>query len=245
MRAILLTLCAALAFGAPVLAAAQTPPPVMTRPAPPADPLVTPQQLDLARIFPPPPADDSLAGLADLEAVLGIQAIRTREQEAEARVDADLGAYDWARSILGEGFDAVDYPLTTALLERVRRDGVQLVWESKGFYPRRDRPVERDERVWRSLGGGHNDSSYPSARALGTRIWAGVLADVFPSRADDLMEAADRSAWMRVTGGAHYPTDIAASRILGDAFLTRLRANPEYQRLLAQAREEARIVRAP
>lgn len=245
MRRTVLILCAALMMGAPAVAVAQTPPPVMTRPAPPADPLVTPDELDLARIFPPPPSDDSLAGLSDLETVLGIQAIRTREQEAEARADADLGAYDWARSILGEGFDAADYPLTTALLERVRRDGVQLVWESKAFHPRRDRPVERDERVWRALGGGHNDSSYPSARALGTRIWAGVLADVFPSRADDLMEAADRSAWMRVTGGAHYPTDIAASRILGDAFLERLRSRPEYQRLLDQAREEARIVRAP
>jgi len=41
-----------------------------------------------------------------------------------------------------------------------------------------------------------------------------------------------------VLGGVHYPSDVAAGRILGNAIADKMLANPEFQAALAKAKAE-------
>ncbi|MDQ8755373.1 hypothetical protein RCO27_03950 [Sphingosinicella sp. LHD-64] len=185
-----------------------------------------------------PPADNSLAGTADLEAVFIVEALRTPELAREAALDGDMPPLDWARRALGPGYDPARQPAAFALFEAVRADMTRTVDVIKARGPQRARPHQRDPRVRPSLSiEGHGTNSWPSGRAAATRVWADVLADLFPERANSLRAAASRSAQLRVIGGVHYPTDLIAGFRLADVFLERLHANPLYQCRLAAARE--------
>ena len=188
----------------------------------------------LAQI-PAPPNDSSIAGQADLDAVLLVQTIRSPSDEAAASLDADLGPADWARRALGPAYDPRRHPERFALFERARRDMTALVDLVKAKGPQRPRPAARDPRVKPSLSvAGHGANSWPSGRAAAARAWAGILSDLFPERADALSAAARRTGEYRVIGGVHYPTDLVAGHWLADAFLARLRAHFGYRAELAR-----------
>ncbi len=197
------------------------------------------ETLDLARVLPRWPEDDSLAGRADLEAVHDLQRLRTPEHEAEALADASRGPMAWAREVLGPGFDAGRLPRTTALLVAVHDDMRAVNRAANAVHGWHERPVVRDPTLRPSLPAGAPPTpAWPSARTAGTRVWAGVLCDLMPAQCPRLQDAAARSGWLRAVGGVHYPTDITAGRIVADAFLGHLRAVPAYAAALGPAREE-------
>jgi acid phosphatase (class A) len=187
----------------------------------------------------PPPADDTLAGAADLVAVLVVQGLRDGDVEVEARIDGDLPALTWALRALGPGYDPAYQPAAFALFDAVRVDMTRAVDMIKAQGAQRVRPHQRDPRVKPSLSiEGHGSNSWPSGRAAATRVWAGVLTDLFPERAPQLEAAADRSATLRLIGGVHYPTDLVEGKRLADMFLERLRANSTYRTQIQRAKVE-------
>jgi acid phosphatase (class A) len=185
-----------------------------------------------------PPQDGDLASEADLEAVLIAQRQRSEIEAYAAAFDGELSPLAWAMQALGRGYTPQTYPDSFALFDAVRADMSKAVDVIKEKGPQRKRPHQQDSRVTPSLSvSEHQSNSWPSGRAAATRVWAGVLADLFPERKAALVRAADRSAALRLIGGVHYPTDLAAGRRLADAFLARLRTQPLYQQKLAQARK--------
>ena len=67
--------------------------------------------IEVTKILPPPPVEGSVAALADLEAVLRVQASRTPEQVAWAkRVERDSVYYH--ATIVGDWFAAENVPAT-------------------------------------------------------------------------------------------------------------------------------------
>lgn len=191
--------------------------------------------------MPPPPSDGSLAGRADLEAVLLIQQTRTPDQERAAEADADVGSVAWAMQALGPGYSPETHPRHFALFERARADMTRVVDVIKAEGPQRPRPASRDARVRPSLSvAGHGANSWPSGRAAATRAWAGILADIFPERAEAVQAKARISAAHRIIGGVHYPTDVVAGDDLADAFLLRLRANRAYREELSELTSASR-----
>lgn len=185
-----------------------------------------------------PPGDGSVAGAADLETVHIIEGLRTPAVEREAAIDGDMPALQWAERSLGPGYSPDRQPAAFALFELVRSDMTKVVDDVKAAGYQRQRPHQRDPGVRPSLSiEGHGSNAWPSGRAAATRVWAGVLADIFPERSDALVLAARRSAHLRVIGGVHYPTDLIAGYRLADAFLAKLRASPLYQCRLAAARQ--------
>jgi acid phosphatase (class A) len=212
---------ALLLAGAPLLAKAATPVPVY----------VDARTLDLAAILPQPPADDQLAGRADLATVLAVQTERSAAQQTAAREDAERGPLPWLRAIDAAWGDSL-WPLAEQLISRVRADFEPLAHVSP--WPRRPRPVERDARVQPLIEVRHG--AYPSARTASTRIWAEVFGSLVPTRTPALLAAAERSAWLRVIAGVHYPTDLEGGRLLAGAFIAALWRSDRWQTDVERAR---------
>lgn len=103
----------------------------------------------LVELLPPPPAEDSIAGRADLETVLQVQADRTTNQIQRAKRVASQTVSSFARPVLGEWFDLRDFPRTKAIfddIDKERRmivdDQVKMHWKEDVGIPRHARRAE-------------------------------------------------------------------------------------------------------
>jgi acid phosphatase (class A) len=59
--------------------------------------------------------------------------------------------------------------------------------------------------------------AYPSGHTTMARLYARVLAHMYPERAEAFMRRGDEISMHRVLGGVHHPSDIVAGKKLGDA----------------------------
>lgn len=194
----------------------------------------------LVALLPPPPAPDSVPALADLETVKQIQAWRSPEQAAlAARVDA-WDVWDFSE-VLGPWFAKDGLPQTARFFKQV---GDELAEVSLGAKKRfkRPRPPKVDAGLQPVIRVPAS-ASYPSGHSLYLFMEAEVLADLFPELRARLLEYAHRAAWARVLGGVHFPSDIVAGRLLGQAFVAALRRNPAYAVQLETCRAEMAAAR--
>ncbi|HBB67997.1 MAG: hypothetical protein A2X28_07345 [Elusimicrobia bacterium GWA2_56_46] len=174
--------------------------------------------------FPPPPAADSEAQKADLALVLDRQEKRTEAECAGARVTAGAGyRFFWGDK---SPFPA---PLPGEVKDFFRRldyDAGESVTALKDRF-RRPRPfnayTEVRPCVKKSAG-----YSYPSGHSSCAWLFALVLGDIIPARRAEFIKRADEIAMDRVTGGVHYPSDVAAGKVFGDAFHAELLKSPAY-----------------
>jgi acid phosphatase (class A) len=67
-----------------------------------------------------------------------------------------------------------------------------------------------------------------------------LLAELFPDRKEAILATGRDIGWDRVLLGKHFPTDIYAGRVLGQAIVRELLANPAFQHDLAEAKAEMR-----
>ena len=226
------------------IASAQAPAPVPAPTSSPSVPVTTyvvPEVLFKASPLPQWP-QSAIAIEADLQAVLAAQASRTPSDTQEALLDAARGPLAWAQDAAGLGptFTEQRYPAATTLLLALHED-MRAVNRAanleKGY---RVRPSGVDSRVKSIFADNLNNSaSYPSARSASSRVWALLLGDVFNLRRAALLAHADRTAQLRLLGGAHFPSDIDAGKRLGDAYYSQVFADPSFQQALARARQEA------
>jgi hypothetical protein len=83
-----------------------------------------------------------------------------------------------------------------------------------------------------------DSGSYPSGHAMLGWLWASILAEISPDRADALFAKAIAFGESRVVCGFHYPSDIQAGRLAAAALLERLHTNPDFMAQLQAAREQ-------
>jgi acid phosphatase (class A) len=101
-----------------------------------------------------------------------------------------------------------------------------------------------DSRVMPSLADpGVNSPSYPSARAASSRVWALLLADIFPHRRESLMSMAERSAQLRLIAGVHFPSDLAAGTLVANAAYAWLQSDGDFKRSLQAAKGQSTLRR--
>lgn len=186
---------------------------------------VSPELFRSAR-FSPPPAPGSAGQKEDVAAVLELQKKRTAADCARAVATAVVN-YDH----LWGGNSPFRSPLPAEVKEFFRRldyDAGEAVGVMKNKFAR-PRPFIAFKEVRPCIGksGGY---SYPSGHAAYARIFAEALGDIVPARKFEFLMRADGIASDRVLGGVHYPTDVAAGKLLGDEFHARLLANPAYLR---------------
>ena len=196
---------------------------------------VKPDVFDFKALLPPPPAPESLAAKADLDAVLQVQGWRTPEDVAWAKlVEAD-NVFNHA-DIIGRWFAPENLPVTAAFFHDIGDDLRALEAAAKKLFSRA-RPPGVDASVQPCVTVPAS-SSYPSGSALQAFVWAEILAGIFPEKRGELILRAERAAWGRVVGGVHFPTDIVAGRTLADAYLAQCRKSPAFHTALDQCRAE-------
>jgi acid phosphatase (class A) len=126
-------------------------------------------------------------------------------------------------------------PTTEAFFERVQADAAAVTDEAKGSW-KRPRPYTLEP----SLASGKLEKSfaYPSGHATEAMVLALVLVELFPDQREAIVTIGRNLGWHRVWIGRHYPTDIYAGRVFAQAIVREMKANPDFQHDLAEARVE-------
>ncbi|WP_438481128.1 phosphatase PAP2 family protein [Oleiharenicola lentus] len=190
---------------------------------------------DATKAIPVAPKDDSLTTIADLEVVYQVQQRRTPEQIAVSGYFADNTVFQYDAAI-GTWFTAVNLPKTSELFLQVYADRFAISSKGKEVW-NRPRPPLLDKRI-RVTAPLPKSGSYPSGHSTQAFLWAGLLAEIFPEQRAALRERAELVAWSRVTAGVHYPSDIVAGRMLGDALVKEFMKVPAFRTALDEVKAE-------
>jgi acid phosphatase (class A) len=218
---------------------------------------ITPAQIDLAQMLPPPPAPGSNAQRRDIAAMLAVQRARTKATAARAVADNPFSVFRFA-DVLGPNFNAAGLPKLAAFLDRVWRDIDALTSGTRNYW-HRDRPflIERNIHPVDDLKKGLcNDEpghgtvapscpngfkySYPSGHtAFGTAM-AIILAQMVPEQRAALFARGWQYGDNRIVAGVHYPTDVEAGRIAAAVIVVLMMQNEHFRADLAAAKAELR-----
>jgi acid phosphatase (class A) len=229
-------LSAALWVAVGVLAVPVAPQPGLPA-APSASHFIAPGLIDVAALLPPPPAADSVVQCAEIEVLLNLQAERTPAQVAQANRVNTEDVFAFGSDVLGQWFNATNLPQTAAFFAQVREDFIAINRSSKVLFNRR-RPPFVDARI-KPCVEFSDTGAYPSGHAMQSAIWAELLSRIFPEQSAALQRRASETRWSRLLGGVHYPSDVEAGRVVGDAIAREMLQNTGLQETLLQLRSEA------
>jgi acid phosphatase (class A) len=189
---------------------------------------------DALELLAPPPLPGSAEQEADLVEVRAVAASATMDQKAAAMAEKKFTVFNFTVPV-GGFFKADKLPKTVAFFQRVQADAASVVDGAKDHY-QRPRPYVIDP----SLANGKLETSfsYPSGHSTETMTLGLVLSEVFPEKRDAILAHARLMGWHRVQIARHYPTDIYAGRVLAQAIVREMNANPQFQHDLAEVKGE-------
>ncbi len=164
-------------------------------------------------ILPPPPADDSPAGLADLSVLLYVQANRTPDQVELAKKMESPSVFAMGREIFGPWFTRENLPKTAEILRQTSKATEPVLNDAKKNW-HRPRPYVRSTLITPVVGKPNDAGSYPSGHTFGIAIPEFLLSAAFPAHAAGFDEKIHRVMWGRIVGGVHFPSDTEAGRLL-------------------------------
>jgi acid phosphatase (class A) len=199
-----------------------------------SDRYLAPGHPDGVALLAPPPAPGSEEEAADLQMSRGVVKARTDAETAIAIEDMKLNIFNFAQ-VIGPGFQQGRFLKTEAFLAKVRTETSALVTALKTNW-NRPRPYQMDASL--SFGKPESSSSYPSGHSTVGTVNALVLAELFPNKHEAILALGRRIGWDRVLTGYHFLTDVRAGRVLGQAIVREMMANPFFQHDLAEAKKE-------
>ena len=217
----------------------------------PADGFLSPGRApDSLALLPPPPADNSIAFLADQAAYRQATELSDPQRVQQAIRDADFMHFEHAFSkALGLPISAKHTPRLYHLLQGVLHDSLDQAMMSAKDHYQRTRPFvffqrsscTPDQEAMLARNG-----SYPSGHASFGWATALVLAQINPARADEILRRGYEFGQSRVMCGVHWQSDVTSGRLLGAAVVSALQASPRFAQALEQAqREFARLSARP
>jgi acid phosphatase (class A) len=172
---------------------------------------------------------------ADLASARAVFKGRTPAEAARAAKDSSLSIFLFAPAI-GPFFEPGRFPRIEALFKKVGNDIAEPLDKAKDHW-QRHRPYQLDEQL--SLGLPEPSYGYPSGHSTRGTVQALLLAELFPEQKAAILEIGRNIGWDRVLIGKHFPTDIYAARVLGQAIVREFLASPAFQHDLAEAKAEA------
>ena len=195
---------------------------------------LAPGKPDVFALLAPPPLPGSAEQDADLAEVRAVSAAATMDQKTAAFAEKKFSVFNFVVPV-GGFFKAAKLSKTAAFFTRVQDDAASVVDGAKDVY-QRPRPYVMDP----SLADGKLETSYsyPSGHSTETMTLGLVLAEVFPAKREAILAHARLMGWHRVQIARHYATDIYAGRVLAQAIVREMDANPQFQHDLAEVKAE-------
>lgn len=193
---------------------------------------------DALTLLSAPPTAGSAEDKADLEAAYAVASKATPEEVSRSKDQIKLTIFHFAPEV-GPWFRARKFPKLEALFTEVETETKAVTSKGKKAW-QRERPyiidpvrfphaIEHEKAT---------DYSYPSGHSTRGTVFALLLAEIFPLQRDALIAKGRAIGWGRVQGGVHYPTDIYAGRVLGQALARDFLASPAFQSDLAEVKAE-------
>ena len=205
---------------------------------------------DLVKCLPAPPAKGSAAFKYDLKRYKwGKEQRKDADRAAMARRDAVwtyealLAEFDEAFG-LSVGKDAT--PEIWKLMETSLRTVDQIRVAPKAYF-HRIRPFEyfKEPTLTGEDAELSGEGSYPSGHTIRSWLTALLLAEINPACADGVFARAWAYAESRVIAGAHWQSDVDASRVAASIGYSRIQASPAFRAQMARAQEECRRLLSP
>jgi len=223
-----------LAVAVPVGAKDAPAPAGMTAPAS-ALHYLEPGAIDIQALLPPPPAEGPAETQKEIEIMLEKQKTRTPEEVARAKSEVKLDVFAFA-DVLGPWFTPKNLPSTTAFFQNITED-VRTVTDAAKKDFSRPRPYVQDKRIQPAVDL-EKSLSYPSGHATRAMVYALVLASLIPDEKEAILARGKQIGEDRVTGGVHFPSDVAAGQKLAEAIYAKLVANEAFQEAMVVAQTE-------
>ncbi len=175
---------------------------------------VAPADIDLTKLLPPPPPQDSTITEKEISEILDFQNNRTKQMADQAAADQDVSVFRFA-DILGPGFTRERLPFASVFFNNVLGNEINITDPAKGFW-NRPRPYVFDKRVKPCLNMPVN-ASYPSGHSAAGNLIAIILANMIPEKSAAIYARGWEFAMNRVIGGVHYRSDAEAGRMAATA----------------------------
>jgi acid phosphatase (class A) len=202
-------------------------------------PFITSKEIDLIKLLPPPPANDSPQTKAELGEILALQVARTPEMVARSQADATEDIWRFA-DVMGARFKPDQLPLFTKFFQRVVASEGAVVDTYKDVW-KRPRPYLYSDLVKPVVKLSHS-GAYPSGHATAGTLMGIVLSNMVPEKRAEIMARAAEYANNRIIGGVHYRSDIETGRITGTVIAARLQARDDFKAAFDAAKKELRGV---
>lgn len=199
-----------------------------------------PESLLLA---PPPPAPGSAAELRDQEASKAALALKNGPRWTLAEADADLFTPKATRALSCAAGVEISATTTPKLDQLLRRSGSDLGLSTSAIKKKHQRP-----RPFMVNGEGsctpswepmlRKDGSYPSGHSAIGYGWGLILAELIPSRAEQLVARGRAFGDSRRVCNVHWQSDTEEGRVAAAAVVARLHADKAFQKDVKAARAE-------
>jgi acid phosphatase (class A) len=200
---------------------------------------LAPNQPDGIALLAAPPEPDSAEQAADIASARAVFNGRTEKEEARANKDAKLSLFNFTPAI-GEFFQPGKFPKLEQFYQDLKPELRETIQVPKNHW-KRLRPYQIDSSL--SLGKPEPSFSYPSGHSSVGTIQALLLAEIFPEKRDAILQIGRNIGWDRVIIGKHFPTDVRAGRVMGQAIFRELMKSAAFQHDLAELKAEAQSVR--
>lgn len=234
-----------------ILAAALTStaafPQVRKAPLPKTLKFLAPEQIDPARLLPPPPQDGSAAQEKEMAQVKNLIRTRSTERHDQAIWDARHEDPTPFAAAIGPEFDLAKLPATAALLRDVLHDQTVATSRAKEFFKRKfplaaAAPADSFDQWTCDVAPRKPTAlplrSYPSGHATMSYTFAVVLANLIPGKSQAILARAADYAYSREICGDHYHSDVEAGHVLGTVLGTLLLENAALKPEIEAARAE-------
>lgn len=187
----------------------------------------SPAAVELSNLLPPPPAAGSMAAQRDLQAVLAAQKMRTAQDRAAAKADAERSVFRFADA-LGLTAQPSALPKTAAFFDRLAKLDKAEAKEAKAFW-KHPRPSVVSSQVHALSKEKPDDWSYPSGHATFGYSTAVLLANMLPEKRAAIFARADLYGEHRIVMGVHFPSDVEAGKIAGTVIADEVLRDPQWQ----------------
>jgi len=196
--------------------------------APQAPLLLNAQNFDATLFLPPPPADGSPLGKAELEQLHRIEQTRTPDEIEHALADSKVKNVTIFAAAMGPGFDLDKLPATKALFATVRAEEKAAVDRTKDQF-HRNRPWITDPSLQSCSKNDEPQSSYPSGHTSMGYAMGTILARLSPSHAPAILARSADYAHSRLVCEVHFPGDVVAGQAFGTMLAERLMEQPAFR----------------